>query len=58
MIDLDKTIWYKGESICWDDLGFYTVFYAGDDIIFDTVEDAKDFIDEMVNGTDFLDEVI
>lgn len=46
MINLNKTIWYKGESICYDDFGYYTVFYEGDDVMFDTVEDAKQFIDD------------
>lgn len=47
MYDLTKTIWYKNNSIDYDDFGFWTVFYAGDDIIFDTVKEAKAFIDEM-----------
>ena len=25
----------------------YEVFFAGDDVVFDTVEDAKKFIDEV-----------
>lgn len=25
----------------------YTVYYAGDDIIFNTLEDAKEFIDSL-----------
>ena len=25
----------------------YTVYYAGDDIIFDTIEQAKEFIDSL-----------
>lgn len=46
MIDISKSIWYKDNSIDYDDSGFYTVFYCGDDVVFDTVEDAKKFIDE------------
>lgn len=46
MIDISKSIWYKDNSIDYDDLGFYTVFYCGDDVVFNTVEDAKKFIDE------------
>lgn len=39
---------YKGYSI--DDFGFdYTVFYHGDEIYFDTIEGACEFIDEILN---------
>lgn len=27
--------------------GFYTVVYCGDEIVFETVEEAKKFIDEL-----------
>lgn len=51
MYDLSKTIWYKNNSIDYDDFGngrgVWTVFWAGNDIMFNTVKEAKAFIDEM-----------
>lgn len=43
---------YKGYAIC---INFYgrneiTVQYCGDDIIFNSIDDAKSFIDGIVRG--------
>lgn len=49
MINVNKSVWYKNNSIDYDDLGFYTVFFCGDDVVFNTIEEAKEFIDkEMI----------
>ena len=40
-------IWYKDYGIEYDDSGYWTVQYCGDEIIFDTVDNAKEFIDEI-----------
>lgn len=37
---------YKGYVID-DMIGFITVVYCGDEVVFDTVEEAKRFIDEI-----------
>lgn len=40
---------YKGYYI--DDMfGFITVQYCGDEVVFDSVEEAKSFIDGIVSG--------
>lgn len=46
---MGETIWYKGYGIDVDLTyeGIISVQYAGDDYIFETVEDAKQFIDEI-----------
>lgn len=41
-----NTIYYKDFGIEYDDFGFYTVQYCGDDVVFQTVDEAKQFIDE------------
>lgn len=46
MLDTSKTIWYKNNSIDYDDFGFWTVFHCGDDVVFSNIEEAKKFIDE------------
>lgn len=56
MYDLTKTIWYKNNSIDYDDSGYWTVFYCGDDVMFNTVQDAKDFIDEISKEDELDDE--
>ena len=43
----ERTIYYKGTGIEYDDFGFYTVQYCGDDVTFMTVAEAKKFIDEV-----------
>lgn len=49
MLDINKVIWYKDNSIVYDDLGYWIVQFCGDDIVFDTVNEAKEFIDkEMI----------
>lgn len=40
----DKIVWYKGYGIEFDDFGFWTVEYCGDDLVFKTVKEAKDFL--------------
>lgn len=43
-----ENIIYKNTPIDYDTLGFYTVLYCSDEIVFDTVEEAKKFIDEYL----------
>ena len=40
-------ILYKGYDITFDMYGRVSVQYCGDDVIFDTEEEAKKFIDEI-----------
>ena len=47
---------YKGIPIEYDDFGFWTVDYCGDDVVFVNLSDAYKFIDEIFD--DFLDEVM
>lgn len=54
MLTPDATIYYKDHGIDYDDLGFYTVQfdeYAGDELSFMTVEEAKEAIDEATEGS-------
>ena len=39
---------YKGYEIDNSFGDFYTVLYCGDEVAFDTIEEAKEFIDEIV----------
>lgn len=41
-----KIVFYKNVPIEYDDIGFWTVQYDGDDLVFNTLKDAKEFIDE------------
>ena len=41
-----KTVWYHDYGIEYDDFGFWTVQFCGDDITFESINDAKRFIDE------------
>lgn len=44
-----KIVFYKNVPIEYDDLGFWTIQYDGDDLVFNTLKDAKDFIErEMI----------
>lgn len=43
----NRFINYKDYTIDYDDFGFWTVQYCCDDVVFNTVEDAKIFIDEI-----------
>lgn len=45
-----EVVWYHDYGIEYDDFGFYTVQYCGDDIVFNTVDEAKKFIDEISEG--------
>lgn len=40
-------IWYKGYGIEYDDSGYYTVQYCGDDVAFGSVKSAQAFIDSL-----------
>lgn len=39
--------WYKGYGIEYDDSGYYTVQYCGDDVVFGSVKSAQAFIDSL-----------
>ena len=41
-------MFYKDYYIDTTTYNFITVEFMGDDIVFDSIEEAKDFIDEMV----------
>lgn len=45
-----KTITYRNNGIDYNfyGRGEYTVQFCGDDILFQTLEEAKQFIDEMI----------
>ena len=44
-----KIVFYKNVPIEYDDFGFWTVDYCGDDLVFNTLKDAKKFIEsEMI----------
>ena len=41
-------MFYKGyEIFTYMILDYYTVIYAGDEVVFETIEEAKEFIDEI-----------
>ena len=44
----NKVVWYKNYGIEYDDFGFWTIQIDGDDLVFNDLTDAKDFIDEEV----------
>ncbi len=48
---MKDTVFYKGYAIEYNfyGQGEYTVFYCGDDIVFHSVKDAKNFIDSLDN---------
>jgi len=41
---------YKGYEIDTTMYRFITVFYMGDDLVFHSIEEAKEFIDKIVKG--------
>lgn len=45
----EQTMLYRGFEIDNSMIpGMYTVWYCGDEVVFDSVEDAKAFIDDLV----------
>lgn len=49
---MDTITKYKGYDIEYDvyKQGEYSVFFAGDDVMFSTLQDAMNFIDEQVEN--------